>query len=339
MYHEIHEAATTTNKDASVIDDVEGENYLLVSFLPGPDWWFVMVYPKQLIALEAHHTSRIVLFLGFSLFILYYLAVYYVLSKQVRLPLQRLQNAVSLIADGKYKDVLHDPQALPLEQKNEIGQLAGAFLDMSSDVYHVNANLQSIVESRTEELEDANAKLRDLSLLDALTSIHNRRSFDRDIAKVFDQAKGGVDSFSLLLADIDYFKSYNDIFGHTAGDEALRRVSAVIAMSIREEDRVYRSGGEELAVIFNTCGNHSAKITGGHIISAVQDIGIQHSGSRHGVITISAGLVEYNPSLKDVTAMINVADTCLYEAKSQRRNCLRVSGEQYPDNSPADSKA
>lgn len=337
MYHKIHESAATTNKGASVIDDTEGENYLLVSFLPGPDWWFVMVYPKELIALEAHHISRIVLFLGFSLFILYYLAVYYIISKQVRLPLQRLQNAVSLIAQGKYEEVLQYPQALPLEQKNEIGQLAGAFLDMSTDVYHVNANLQSIVESRTKELEDANAKLRDLSLLDALTGIHNRRSFDRDIAKVFGQAKSGVDSFSLLLADIDYFKNYNDIYGHTAGDEALRKVSAVIARSIREEDRVYRYGGEELAVIFNTCGKHCAKITGDRIIAAVQNIGIQHSGSRHGVITISAGLVEYNPSLKNVIAMIDAADNCLYEAKSQGKNCLQVNGEQYPGNNPPDS--
>jgi len=325
MYHKIHESATTTNKGASIIDDAEGKNYLLVSFLPGPDWWFVMIYPKKLIALEAHHTSRIVLILGFSLFILYYLAVYYVISKQVRLPLQRLQKAVALIAHGKYEDVLQSPQALPLEQKNEIGHLAGAFLDMSMDVYHVNANLQSIVESRTQELEDANTKLKNLSLLDALTGIHNRRSFDRDIARVFEQAKNGVDSFSLLLADVDHFKAYNDIFGHTAGDKTLRSVSAVIARNIRGEDRVYRYGGEEFAVIFNTCGKHPAKIKGDRIIAAVQNIGIQHSGSRHGVITISAGLVEYNPSLKNVTAMIDAADTCLYEAKSQGRNCLRVS--------------
>jgi len=326
MYHKINTNIDASSQDVSIIEDDKGGNYLLATSLTGPEWWFVMVYPKLLISNEAHQTSRVVLILGLSLFVLYYIAVYFVIARQVRIPLQRLQKAISLVAGGEYKEVLHPSQLLPLEQKNEIGQLASAFLDMSREVCDVNSNLQSIVETRTRELEAANAKLRDLSLLDGLTGIHNRRSFDRDITRVFNQAKNGVESFSLLLADVDHFKDYNDKYGHTAGDEALRKISEVIADNIRKGDRVYRYGGEE--VIFNNAGKESAKKTGARILVAVKEIGIKHEGREQGVITISAGLVEYSPSFESITVMINAADASLYEAKSSGRNRLRVSAEE-----------
>ncbi|WP_027183835.1 sensor domain-containing diguanylate cyclase [Desulfovibrio inopinatus] len=334
MYKLIHDNNTTSQSEVTIIDDTIGKSYLLTSFLPGPDWWLTMVYPKELIEEEAHHTSYIVLALGFSLFVLYYIAVYYVISKHVHNPLQRLQNAVSHVAHGEYKEVNQNPVLLPLEEKNEIGQLANAFLNMSREIYEVNSNLQTIVENRTKELENANSKLRDLSLLDGLTGIHNRRSFDRDLAKVFTQARHGAESFSLLLADVDSFKAYNDIYGHTAGDDVLRTISEVIGKNIRENDRVYRYGGEELAVIFNNSSIESVRTTGARIIAAIERLDIPHTGSNHGVVTLSAGIVDYTSSFENSTAMVRAADDCLYIAKSQGKNCLRTREDQNDEKTP-----
>ncbi|MEF3695782.1 GGDEF domain-containing protein [Desulfolutivibrio sp.] len=325
MHQEITAHAELSTQDVAIIEDAGGGNYLFVAPLTGPEWWFVMVLPKAIIAREAHKTSQIVLFLGFSLFVLYYVAVHLIIRGQVKLPLQRLQNAVSLVARGDYGKVIETPRMLPLEQKNEIGQLAGLFLDMCREVNEVHENLQHIVESRTRELETANAKLRDLSLLDGLTGIHNRRSFDRDIPRVFAQAASGLASFSLMLADIDFFKSYNDRYGHTAGDEALRRISDVIAANIRDCDRVYRYGGEEIAVIFNDADEKTAIQVGQRLIAATQAADLPHEGSQHGAVTLSAGLAAYSPRFASVTDMIDAADASLYEAKASGRNCLRVS--------------
>ena len=325
MYHTIADTAEAWEQDVSIIEDKQGDSYLLVAPLDGPDWWFVTVYPKALISQEANKTSQLVLLLGFSLFVLFYLAVYFVIARHVKMPLRRMQHAVSLVAQGEYAAVLQSPQLLPLEQQNEIGQFATMFLGMCKDVMEVQSTLQHLVERRTQELEAAVAKLQALSLLDGLTGIHNRRSFDRDLAAVFAQAKQGVESFFLMLLDVDNFKHYNDMYGHTAGDDVLRKVAEVIAVSIRKEDRVYRYGGEEFAILFNITDSAMAKQFCTRIVHAVQDLGITHAGSPYGMVTISAGLVEYEASFATTTSMINAADASLYEAKARGKNQLCTS--------------
>lgn len=310
--------------DVAVVEDKAGDALLLVAPLAGPEWWFVMAFPERLIAREAHKASRVVLVLGLSLFVLYSIGIHVIIARQVRLPLERLQKAVWLVGEGRYRQVIGTPEALPLEQRNEIGQLAGSFLDMCREVEDVNANLHQIVESRTRELEEANAKLRQLSLLDPLTGIHNRRSFDRDLARVFAQARGGVDSFCLLLVDIDGFKHYNDTNGHVAGDEALRRIAAALAAGVRAGDRVYRYGGEELAVICNNADLEAAGQASQRLLQAVRDLDIVHEGSPCGVVTASAGLAAWSPEQADAAALVDAADRNLYRAKAAGRNCLRA---------------
>lgn len=324
MHHLINESVSKPFKPLYVLDDEEGGNYLLTARLSGPDWWFITVYPKALITAEAHKASRIVLVLGLSIFLLYYIITYFIIHKQVRNPLQMLQTAVAKVAEGNYNDVAEHPERLPMDQKNEIGRLAGSFLDMSVHVRDVNLHLERIVENRTKELEEANARLRDMSLLDGLTGIHNRRSFDRDIALVFDEAKSGTESFSLMMTDVDFFKNYNDTHGHIAGDEVLRTIADLIAENIRKEDRVYRYGGEELVVIFSNITKDSALQIGERILQAVQERNIEHADSPHNVVTISAGLVEYNAAYQSPTEMIQAADRKLYEAKTGGRNAIKV---------------
>lgn len=322
MYSMLHGAVTRQEKDIYVIDDTEGDSYFLSFHIPGPDWWFVMVYPKSIVFAEAHQASRIVLLLGLLLFVMYYLVIYLVINRQVRAPLQRMLKAVSLVARNRHEELVENPELLPVKSKNEIGQLARAFLDMSRHVHEVNQSLENRVESRTRELEQANAQLRNLSLLDGLTGIHNRRSFDRDIAIVFNQAKQGVEFFSLMLIDLDKFKHYNDKYGHTAGDRALQNISKQIARTIRNEDRVYRYGGEELAVIFNSADKDTAQRLGQRIQDAIRKLAMPHIHSAHEVVTISAGITSFSNEYDSYIEMINAVDALLYEAKSRGGNTL-----------------
>ncbi|MEF2231226.1 MAG: diguanylate cyclase [Pseudodesulfovibrio sp.] len=326
IYGELGRARPDGNGIA-VTEDAAGGGYLISAELSGPRWWLVMVLSKDQLAHDAHQAARIVLLFGFLLFAVYYVTVYFVVSRHVKEPLRELQDAVAKVAIGDYDAVLRSPQTLPLTQKNEIGELAGMFLEMCRKINDVQSNLQELVNSRTRELEDANAQLRELSLLDGLTGIHNRRSFDKDIAAVFRQGQEGVASFHLMLIDVDRFKNYNDAHGHTEGDKALRLVAQVVAANIRREDRAYRYGGEEIAVIFNSADADAARRCGDRILEAVRAADIAHHGSEHGILTISAGLVGYCAHFATVTDMVDAADNSLYRAKSSGRNCLRVDGE------------
>lgn len=325
MYRLLRGSMAEPDADVHVVEDAAGDNYLLSFFIPGPDWWFVMVYPKGLIAAEAARASRIVLLLGVSIFVLYYLVVYLVTRQQVSEPLERMQKAVALVSEKRHEELVRQPRLLPLDRKNEIGELARAFLNMAGQVRDFNRELENVVENRTRELERANARLRDLSLLDGLTGIFNRRSFDRDLELVFREAKKGLESFSLLLADVDSFKKYNDHYGHTAGDEALRGIARRISENVRGEDRVYRYGGEELAVIFNSAGTETAGMVGRRILEAVRGLRLVHAESPSGVVTLSAGLVEFRSEFSEAVEMVRAADALLYAAKSRGGDRLEVS--------------
>ena len=216
-----------------------------------------MVYPKALISREANQTSWLVLALGFSISLLYYVVIASVVNKKVRMPLQKLQQAVSRIGLGKYDEVAENPDSLPLHEKNEIGSLAEAFLSMTKQVRDMNHNLEHIVEHRTRELEAANEKLEELSTTDGLTRLFNRRYFDMHLASEWKNLERADLPVALLMCDIDYFKKYNDTYGHVAGDKCLQAVTEVIRGECkRPSDVPARYGGEEF------CGDSAANDCG-----------------------------------------------------------------------------
>jgi diguanylate cyclase (GGDEF)-like protein len=159
-------------------------------------------------------------------------------------------------------------------------------------------------------------------LLDGLTGVHNRRSFDRDLAKVWQESKQGLGTFSLLMADVDYFKLYNDTYGHVAGDDALKSIASVLKESIRDEDRVYRYGGEEFAIIFNNHDLNSINNTFTRIQNEINNLNIEHKESEFSVVTMSAGICAFNMSTESEDELIKQTDIHLYKAKDLGRNQL-----------------
>jgi diguanylate cyclase (GGDEF)-like protein len=166
-------------------------------------------------------------------------------------------------------------------------------------------------------LSEANARLGQQSLTDALTAIPNRRAYDQKLTEEYARAKRSNAPLSLLLIDIDLFKQYNDTFGHLAGDSALQSVARVLLSSLRSYDFLARYGGEEFVIILPATDLPDAIVVAERVRRLVAGSEFPH---RKFTISIGAARLDANAGLK---ALVQAADKGLYEAKTNGRN--RVS--------------
>lgn len=179
-----------------------------------------------------------------------------------------------------------------------------------------------LVKDRTEALHKANYKLSQLASTDALTGIANRRAFDEHLNKEFRRAKRNHQPLTVMLIDIDYFKRFNDFYGHKTGDECLQEVAATLMNTFqRAGDHVSRFGGEEFAVILS--GETGAEELAEHAVEEIFKMHVPHAASEAAkYVTASVGFVTLYPSEKvTVDDMIIAADDALYQAKAKGRNC------------------
>ncbi|MFZ6657196.1 sensor domain-containing diguanylate cyclase [Undibacterium sp. TJN19] len=170
---------------------------------------------------------------------------------------------------------------------------------------------------------DLNKTLERLSLQDALTELANRRNFDLTLEEEFSRAIRNASSLALIMIDVDHFKQYNDLYGHTAGDECLRKISqAVKSCQNRAGDLTARYGGEELAVILPTTDVEGAILIAEKIRQAIHNLGISHAGNEAGIVTVSAGVEAITPvrNLHNPVELIEAADNALYAAKKSGRD-------------------
>lgn len=182
------------------------------------------------------------------------------------------------------------------------------------------------VEQRTAELRAANDKLAALSATDMLTSIGNRRQFATVMDAQWSVAKSQDGPISVIMVDVDHFKSYNDRYGHPAGDECLRRVAAAISGSVRGSDVACRYGGEEFVVVLPGSTAEAASAVAERIRAAVEALALPHEGSPRGVVSVSAGVAGAVPEGEQpAEILVAAADSALYEAKRSGRNQVRCS--------------
>jgi diguanylate cyclase (GGDEF)-like protein len=157
---------------------------------------------------------------------------------------------------------------------------------------------------------------------DALTGALNRRAFDLDLPHYVERYNQSGNLFSLLMCDIDYFKQYNDTFGHCEGDKALQLVMNALSLVLRERDNLYRYGGEEMVVILDNTDPTQAKQIGQRILEEVQQLKLRHPTSEHQLLTISIGCATVSEKLCIGTDIMKRADARLYTAKRAGRNCM-----------------
>jgi diguanylate cyclase (GGDEF)-like protein len=185
------------------------------------------------------------------------------------------------------------------------------------------SDLEMLVQILTD-VGDAHAEDAAKARVDPLTSIANRRRFDEYLLKESGRHAQLRQPLSLLMCDIDHFKTYNDFYGHQAGDECLKAVATAIARCVRNGDLVARYGGEEFAVVLPHTPHVRAGQIADRIISAVAAAEIPHAASAVGEnVTLSAGVACRIPSREesaDGFLLVQEADQRLYMAKRQGRN-------------------
>jgi diguanylate cyclase (GGDEF)-like protein/PAS domain S-box-containing protein len=224
--------------------------------------------------------------------------------------------------------VRHNPKSsigYPLLYKDELlGVIAFDANTVRPFSEHEKALFQIIADDVALAIYNAQivAKLELLSVSDGLTGLYNHRYFQERLVEETNIAAMNENNLSLLFIDIDYFKSFNDSFGHPQGDEVLKIIASLIKANVRAEDIVCRYGGEEFSVILKGCHKNRAIITANRIRIACENYGffvnelLQKKG-----ITVSIGVASY-PEAKTNKELILAADKALYKAKINR-NCVQ----------------
>ncbi|MGE8330896.1 MAG: GGDEF domain-containing protein, partial [Paraburkholderia nemoris] len=163
---------------------------------------------------------------------------------------------------------------------------------------------------------------RVLARTDGLTGLNNRRTFEEHAEEEWRRAQRNAWPLSMLLIDVDSFKGFNDLYGHSAGDDALTAVARCIAQSVRRPgDTAARYGGEEFAVLLPDTDETGAAFIAEKIRAAVQALQLRHVASSHHVLTVSIGIATTRgQAFATSRALLNAADDALYEAKDTGRN-------------------
>lgn len=173
-----------------------------------------------------------------------------------------------------------------------------------------------------QELQAAYIAVESMAVVDALTGLANRRRFDEYLTKEWRREMRDGKSLSLLMLDADYFKSYNDAYGHVRGDGCLKQIAeACMDVVARPGDLVARYGGEEFAIILPETDNKGAMQVGNEICEALRNRRLKHEANPDGIVTISIGCATMTPERgRHSTDMVEIADKALYRAKHSGRN-------------------
>ncbi|MDP3075299.1 GGDEF domain-containing protein [Bradyrhizobium sp.] len=251
-----------------------------------------------------------------------------------------IDDVMALISDALGMSASYDDSLSGATQK----------LSVAADRDQIKAIVEGLVKS-TREMRDTNKALEDRlslskneisnlqqsleairaeSLTDPLTGLGNRKYFDRSIEMAVQNALASGEPLSLLMFDIDHFKSFNDSYGHLTGDQVLRLVGMSLKQTIKGQDVTARYGGEEFAVVLPNTALRQALTVADHIRRAVmaKEMKKKSTGEILGRVTISVGVSMLKPD-DDTDSLIERADGCLYAAKRNGRN--RVICEVDPE--------
>jgi diguanylate cyclase len=261
-------------------------------------------------------------------------------EKQVRQAGEKIQqtikNVSTVVGDVKaathnYNEDLRQKTASLSENTSpeELKSVLGDVMSNTSEMMVHNQKLEEQLLHSAQAISDMQHNLeaaRKEALTDALTGVANRKAFEDEIKRIAQEAKDTGTAFSLLMLDIDHFKSFNDNFGHQVGDQVLRLVAKALVDGVKGRDIVCRYGGEEFAVILP-----ETNVTGGirvgdslRVAVANKELVNRSTGEKLGRITLSGGVAEAING-EDIEAMIERSDNALYTAKNNGRNQIAAA--------------
>lgn len=216
-----------------------------------------------------------------------------------------------------------------IDQNENIAAVIGTGIDVTErkkaeqEIEKYQRNLERIVDERTAELNRINEHLERIARIDSTTGIYNRRHFNETLEAELRRSRRMNENLSLMMCDVDYFKNYNDTYGHIAGDNCLKEVATTLDNSFnRASDLVARYGGEEFAIILPGITSKKALSLAKDLIEEMRERRLPHQSSPIGeIVTISIGVATMqSDELINCTSILSAADKALYQAKESGRN-------------------
>jgi diguanylate cyclase (GGDEF)-like protein len=255
-------------------------------------------------------------------------------------------SAVVIFSSYMFMIIYTDQALLPSTINNTVMFAVAILVGVVSN-YFIEVRLRNEyllsrgLEYRTIEVEAANKELQKLSTIDELTGAANRRGLEEFLNREWKRAVREKSPLSLIMADIDFFKKYNDRYGHQAGDECLKRVAHCLSqIAMRPGDVVSRYGGEEFLIVLANTTEHNAETVAEKARKKVGSLEIKHEQSEVSTyVTISLGVAAVVPDLESSQkTLIEAADNSLYMAKRNGRNRVMVSGGLQKAHNPVSEK-
>jgi diguanylate cyclase len=251
-----------------------------------------------------------------------------------------IDDVMNLITEALAMSARYDDSLSGANRKLEVAQsrdqvkpVVESLVKSTREMRDINKALEdrlTLSKSEISNLQQSLEAIRAESLTDPLTGLGNRKYFDRSIDAAVQSALASGEPLSLLMFDIDHFKSFNDSYGHLTGDQVLRLVGMSLRQTIKGQDITARYGGEEFAVVLPNTALRQALTVADHIRRAVmaKELKKKSTGEILGRVTISVGVSMLKPD-DDTDSLIERADACLYAAKRNGRN--RVVCEADPE--------
>jgi diguanylate cyclase len=199
-----------------------------------------------------------------------------------------------------------------------------SLVSTAKEMESVNNKLEARLNASKQEITQLQENLevvRTESLTDPLTSLANRKFFDQALSKAITDAFAKQESLTLMMTDIDHFKTFNDTYGHLTGDQVLRLVALSVKQNVKGQDLAARYGGEEFAVILPNTVLRAGVTVADHIRRAVmtKELMKRSTGEHLGRVTISIGVASLRPD-DSAASLLSRADQCMYAAKRSGRN-------------------
>ncbi|MCP5134460.1 MAG: GGDEF domain-containing protein [Gammaproteobacteria bacterium] len=208
----------------------------------------------------------------------------------------------------------------PDGEERSIIMICTPHLDEQGHVVKLSGTNQDITDRKRLE-----AALREQAIRDPLTGLFNRRYLDETLPRELHRCRRNGEPLTVAMLDLDYFKKFNDDYGHEAGDTVLRAVGGLLQRFLRSDDLACRYGGEELVLILPGATLSTAQGRMEELRQAVMQLHLQHRDNELPAITVSIGLAMAEPEETDACALLSRADAALYQAKEQGRNRIIVA--------------
>ena len=248
------------------------------------------------------------------------LALHLIHRRLVGFRLSGLAKAAGAIERGD-RDVRADA-----EGNDEIGELAESFNSMAGAIKMYTDNLEQIIDDRTDELRQANARLEKMATTDQLTKVWNRRYFEDAAHRAMEVARRNERPLCVVLVDTDRFKTINDTFGHPVGDKVLKEVAAVLSSNARKADLVARIGGEEFAILMPEAGIGLASKAAERMRAALEsDVRPRVAELGDHAVTASFGVAAFENAGDRLEDLLAAADEAMYASKSSGRNRITIA--------------